>query len=119
MIAPIRTEKQTHETSELQANFVALLPAITRRANFALRRWRDEARADLVQEIVANCFVAYHRLAQRGKADLAFPTALVRYALRHVLAGRRAGGKSNVSDVMSHQVQRTRDLTVERLEPVR
>ena len=116
MIAPVRTQKQAYETSELQENFVAMLPAITGYASFALRKWRNEAKDDMLQEVVAHCFVAYHRLAQRGRVDLAFPSVLASFALRQVLSGRRVGGKRNVRDIMSRHAQRTHDITVERLD---
>jgi hypothetical protein len=98
------------------ADFLAMLPAITEYAQFSIREWRGEAKEELLQEIIAKCFVTYHRLVERGKVDFAFPSVLASFALRHVLSGRKVGGRLAVTDVMSRHAQRTHDITVERLD---
>ena len=98
------------------ADFLAMLPAISRYARCALRRWRREAQEDLLQEVIASCFVAYHRLVERGKSDLAFPSVLVGFALRRVFSGRKVGNPLNAHDVMSRHVQQARGITVERFD---
>ena len=60
-----------------------------------------EARQELAAEVVANAFSAYSRLVRQGKHDLAYPTPLAQYAIRHVRDGRRVGGRLNAHDIMS------------------
>ena len=116
MIALVKHSQRNGKEPAWHADFLAMLPAITEHARFALRDWRSEAKQDLLQEVVANCFVAYHRLVERGKTDFAIPSVLVGFALRQVLDGRRVGGRLSVRDVMSRHAQRTHDITVERLD---
>jgi hypothetical protein len=77
---------------------------------------RPEARAEAVQEIIADTLVAYVRLVELGKQDLAYPTPLVTYAIAKLRAGRRVGGRLNVRDVMSTHCQRRKSVMVERLD---
>ncbi len=65
--------------------------------------------------MVANAFVAFVRLAERDKVDLAYPTPLAQYAIRQVRAGRRVGSKLNVRDVSSRYAQRVKSFAVEQL----
>jgi len=66
-------------------------------------------------EVVANAFVAFRRLVTRGKADIAYASALAWYAVRQVLEGRRVGNRLNVRDVMSPYAQRRNGFCVEPL----
>ena len=112
-------EKHSQDEGVIPAwhsDFLAMLPAITRYAQGALRHWTNEAKQDLLQEVVANCFVAHHRLVERGKSDLAFPSVLVRFAVRRVFSGRRVGSRLNTHDVMSRHVQQAHGITVARLD---
>ena len=86
-----------------QANdrFLEMLPKICRRAQFAFRRMPSEQRAELVQETVANAYVAFVRLVDRGRADAAFATPLANYAIRRVLAVRLVGSGLSAGDVLS------------------
>jgi hypothetical protein len=95
--------------------FLRLLPDIRRHALSRLRHMRPEARSEAVQEIIADTLVAYVRLVELGKEDLAYPTPLVTYALAKFRAGRRVGGRLNVRDVMSTYCQRRKCVVVERL----
>lgn len=99
-----------------QAGFVALLPAIRAHARIAFRALRPEARDDAIQEAVANACVAYVRLVQLGKQDLAYPSALVRFAVKHYWAGRRVGSSMNSGDVLCRHAQRHRGFQVEQLD---
>ena len=116
MIASAKRPQSNGSPPAWHADFLAMLPAITENARFSLRDWRSEVKQDLVQEVVAHCFVAYQRLVERGKPCLAFPTALVGFALRQILTGRRIGGRLKVNDVMSRHAQRTHGVAVERLD---
>ena len=52
-----------------------------KRANLNFRKVRLEQRKELVQEVLANCLVAFDRLVRLGKVDLVYPSALARYAM--------------------------------------
>jgi len=93
--------------------FLALLPQIKRHAQLAFRSVQPAAREELIQEVIANTYVAFARLVELDKADLAFATPLAWYAIRQVRSGRRVGSRLNMRDVMSPANRR---VTVEPLE---
>lgn len=84
-----------------RSRFLAMLPLIQRLASAAFRSRGPEARAEAVQEVVASAYVAFVRLVELGKEQLAYATPLALYAIRQVLRGRRVGSKQNVRDVLS------------------
>jgi hypothetical protein len=70
-------------------------------------------------EVIANSYAAFRRLVARGKATLAYPTVLARFALRQIRDGRRLGCKRNVLDVMSAYAQRKKAFGVCSLSAVK
>ncbi len=96
--------------------FLALLPAILRHARFAFARLKPEARAEAVQEVVANACQAYARLVELGRTDIAYATALARYGVRQTRDNRKVGGRLNIRDVLSKYCQSRKHLFVERLD---
>jgi hypothetical protein len=98
------------------AKFLAMLPTIRRQAAYHLRRVSRKDRADAVHEVVANSFVNYVRLTQRGKSDLAYAGPLARYGACRYLAGRRVGSSMNCNDVTSDHCQRTNRILVEQID---
>jgi hypothetical protein len=93
-----------------------MLPAIETHAKVAFRNLDPEAREEAVQEVIANATVAYARLVELGKADVAYPTALARYAVAQVKDGRKVGNRLNIRDVTSPYAQMRKGITVERLD---
>lgn len=65
---------------------------------------------------MANAFVAFSRLLDRGRRQFAFPSALARFAVAQVLDGRRVGGSLNGCDVSSEYARRRKQLQVQRLD---
>lgn len=57
----------------------------------------------------------YQRLVERGKACLAYPSALAWYAVRQVREGRRVGNRLNIRDVLSSYAQQRKGFAVESL----
>ena len=98
------------------AAFLTMVPTIRKVAQHAFRGARPEQREDLVEEVVANCLVAFARLAEQGKTHLAFATVLAGYAVAQVRYGRRVGGQLNGQDVLSGYAQRKNGFSVERLD---
>ena len=80
-------------------HYLSLLPAILKHAKIAFAYLKPEARAEAVQEVVANAYQAYARLVELGKTDLAYATALTRYGVRQTRDHRKVGGHLNVHDI--------------------
>ena len=116
MIASVDRPHSELQPREQIEPFVSMLPAIRRYASFTFRHLRPEAREEAVAEVVANAFVAFSRLTELGKADLAYPNVLARYGAFRFREGRRVGNKSNVADVLSPYCQRRKRVVVEPLE---
>ena len=93
-----RPEACSHQWND---RFLQFLPTIREQAEYAFRRVPFEAREELVQEVVAMAYRMFHRLATRGKMNLAYPTPLAQFAIRNVRAGRRIGSRRNKHDVIS------------------
>jgi hypothetical protein len=98
------------------AGFLALLPEIYRHIRFAFRRLESERRDEATQEALANALVAYVRLHELGKTDVAYATPLANYAVRQVCSGRQVGCRLNMDDVLSPYAQRRQGFTVSRLQ---
>jgi len=96
--------------------FLRMLPAITRYVRIAFRHLAPEAKAEAIQEAVCNACVAFARLAELNKLDLAFPTVLGRFAVAQVRDGRKVGCKLNIRDVLSPYCQQRKNVMVERLD---
>ena len=98
------------------AGFLCMLPSIKAQLRFAFRNLDPEERAEAMAEAVANAAIVYARLHQLGKIEVAYPSALARFAAAHYRTGRRMGAPLNVHDVMSRYAQRRRGIRVERLD---
>ena len=99
-----------------QKLFLAMLPAIIKHAKIAFRHVRGQDRQDKIQETVANALVAFRRLVQLKKTDLAYPSVLARYAVAQIKDGRLVGGNMNCKDVSSPYCQRVKSIVMERLD---
>jgi hypothetical protein len=93
-----------------------ILPQIRRQASIAFRDQSPERRDELVTEVIANTFVAFVRLIERGCGDLVYPTVLAKYAIKQVCEGRRVGGKLNIRDVSSEHAQRAKGIAVQSID---
>ncbi len=94
-------------------DFLPLLPVISRYAGRAFHRWSVDHREEAVAEVTAAALISFITLKQRGKNPFAFPTRLVRWAITHVMAGRRVGNRDNSRDVMSRAAQVRHDFGVD------
>lgn len=116
MVTSAKPRQRRKSTPSWHAQFLAMLPTIETYANYRFRHRDPENRQEMVQEVICNACCAFKRLVELGKADLAYPTALARYAVAQVNDGRKVGCKLNVRDVLSPYCQRRKDVTVERLD---
>jgi hypothetical protein len=103
-------------TPKWHAGFVAMMPVIVRRASLACQGIDRDAREEFIQEVVCNTLVAYKRLFDQGKLELAYPTVLAMYGIRQAFEGRKVGGKLNANDVASVYAQRQKGFCVKRLD---
>ena len=76
-------------------DFINMLPRIRQSARVALLNLPGEARDEAIAEVVASSFVAYARLVELGKPELAYPTVLARYGVAQYRSGRRVGTRAN------------------------
>jgi DNA-directed RNA polymerase specialized sigma24 family protein len=98
------------------ARFLTFLPIITSYARNAFSERDPESREDLVEEVVVNALIAFKRLYDKGKPDLAYPSVLALYGIRQVRDHRIAGCRLNIRDVSSEYAQQRKGFTVERLD---
>jgi hypothetical protein len=115
MIASITCPQLKTPAPAWHAAFLAMLPAIRRQAQITFRKVPLELRHDLIQEVIANCFTAYARLVELGQEDVAFPSALARFAVAQIRVGRRVGNRLRIRDVMSAYAQHRKKFQVESL----
>jgi hypothetical protein len=116
MIAFSKRTESNPQVPAWHARFLAMLPAIRRTAQINFRTIRPELRSELLQEVIANCWVAYTRLVHLGREDRAFPSALARFAIAQTRVGRRVGGRLRIRDVSSNYAQHQKGFHVDRLD---
>lgn len=85
-------------------------------AKIAFRHLPPEAREEAIQEVVCNACVAFARLEELNKANVARAGVLATFAVRQTRVGRKVGSKLNCRDVLSPYCQRKKNLRVERLD---
>ena len=116
MIAPREPIRQGNSIPAWHAKFLELLPGIQRYARHAFRRLPAEPQADLTQEVVANCLVAFVHLVDRGKE---------RHCLCHTAGDVRGPAGSlgpprryqiNIHDISSRYAQMAKGIRLERLD---
>jgi hypothetical protein len=93
-----------------------MLPSIHEQANYAFRKMRPEPKEDAVAEVTCAACAAFARLVAQGKAHVACPSSLTRFAIRQFRAGRRLGCKLNVKDVSSNHCRFQKHITLDRLD---
>ena len=96
--------------------FLRMLPTIRSVAHFAFRRGRSDQRQELIAEVIANSFVAFVRLVERDKSDLAYPSALASYGIKQVLSGRRVGNRLNIKDASSPYCQQRKGVRMQQMQ---
>ena len=73
MIATARSSSATSKNTNAYDEFLTMLPRNLTHAAIASAGWSAEAREDAIQEVVANCYVAFARLVEQDRSDLAYP----------------------------------------------
>ena len=103
MIA-INKESQNN-ASDWQAAFVDMLPEIKRWLRIAFCRLATEACEDAIAEGIAHCLLAYVRLHEQGRTEVAIASSLAWYSSRQIRRGRPAVGRMNSKDPLSRYAQ--------------
>jgi hypothetical protein len=106
----------TASLATVHQQFEAALPAIRQSARYALRRRRHD-RDDLIAEIIACSWKAWHGLVERGRNPLAVGvTGIAAWAVRHALKGRRIGNRSGGRGAMDILHRRAQEIGSYRVE---
>src|ERR1043166_1102960 len=103
-------------TPDWQPHFLQLLPGIQCYARHSFRYLPREPREEAVQEVIANCLVAFVRLWNQGRSHVAYPTVLARYGAAQARDGRSIGHRINSGDVLSLRAYRRHGIQVARLD---
>lgn len=88
-------QRRTHQ------RFTEMLPTIQRYADRGFRKCHRELRDELVAATVADAYVAFARLVERGRETDAHATVLANYSIRRVAGGIKVGTPRNQDDVLS------------------
>src|SRR5690348_17309167 len=86
--------------------FCKLLPAIRSQLRFCLRKLSPSERAEALSECIANITIAYARLHEQNRLEVAFASSLVAFAVKQYFSGRRVGTNLNIDDIGSPYCQR-------------
>jgi hypothetical protein len=97
-----------------QAAFIAMLPLIEEKLRLAFCRLDREAREDAMGEAVVHSLLAYVRLHEQDRADVATASSLAWYSSRQVKRGRPAVGRMNGKEPLSRYGQISNDIEIER-----
>ena len=80
-----------------QPNFIAMLPEIQQKLRLAFCHLDLEAREDAIEEGIVHSLLAYVRLHEQGRDEVATPSSLAWYSSRQVKRGGQAGGRMNLA----------------------
>ena len=116
MIAIAKASSSKRTIPAWHDQFLLMLPAIERHAQIAFRHLDAEASEEAVQEVICNACLAYHRLVELGKVDLAYPSVLARYGVAQYRVGRRVGASLNICDVTSEYCRHRKGVQIENLD---
>lgn len=108
-------DQRDERLSTWQSNFVAMLPEIKQKLRLAFCRLNPEAREDAIEEGVVHSLLAYIRLHEQGRAEVATASSLAWYSSRQVKRGRPAGGRMNGKEPLSKYAQLGNGIQVEQL----
>jgi hypothetical protein len=93
-----------------------MLPVIRQQVQFAFRWVSPELREEMIATAIASCTIAFARLVEQGKQDLAYPSVLAKFGVLRARAGRRVGARLRTGDVFSEHAQRRKGFFVHRLD---
>jgi len=112
----LRRSGSPPSSTEWQAQFMALLPAIQKHARRLIQRSCLRDRDESLQAAVAYAAVGFARLAALGQAHKGYPSTLARFGLKQHRAGRLVGGRVNSHDVGSAKCRVRNGCMIESFE---
>jgi hypothetical protein len=92
-------------SSNWQDRFTEMLPELKQCLRLAFCRLGPEAREDAMAEAVAHCLLAYVRLHEQGRTEVATASSLAWYSSRQVRHGRPSVGRMNSKEPLSRYAQ--------------
>jgi hypothetical protein len=98
-----------------QTRFIEMVPEIRQRLRRAFRHLGPEAREDSIEEGVVHCLLAFARLHEDNRAQVASASTLAWYSVRLVKRGRPTAGRMNSKEPLSRYAQVGRGFHVEHL----
>ena len=108
----IAFNNEYHETT-WQSSFVAMLPVIESKLRLAFCRLDPEAREDAIAEAVVHSLLAYARLHEHNRANVATASSLAWYSSQQVKRGRPAGNRMNGKEPLSRYAQIGNGIQIE------
>src|SRR6266436_2108 len=112
----VEPTSRAHQSPSDACSFERLLAPIQQCAAYAFRKLSRARREELMAEVVANAYVAFALLIERGLESVIYPTVLAKYAIRQICEGRRVGSRQNIRDVLSAYSQARKRFSVKPLE---
>src|SRR5882757_123454 len=109
----IAFNKEQNQTT-WQSSFVAMLPELEQKLRLAFCRLDPESREDAIEEGIVHSLLAYVRLGEQGRAEVASVSSLAWYSSRQIKRGRPAVGHMNGKEPLSRYGQFSNDIKVER-----
>ena len=97
-----------------QIQFASMLPEIDQRLRRAFRQLDPASKDEAIGEGVLHSFLAYARLHELGRAEVATPTSLAFYSAKHVKRGRPATGRMNSKEPLSRYAQISNGIQIAR-----
>jgi hypothetical protein len=108
------SKESQNNAPDWQTGFVAMLPEIKRWLRLAFCSLAIEAREDAIEEGIVHCLLAYVRLHEQGRTEVATASSLAWYSSRQVRRGRPAVGRMNSREPLSGYAQVGRGNRFER-----
>jgi hypothetical protein len=106
--------ERNHNEINWHTHFVSILPEINQRLRRAFRHLDPESREDAIEEGVVLCLLAYARLHEKDRAEVATPSTLAWYSVQQVKRGRPAVGRMNGKEPLSRYAQIGNGIRIER-----
>jgi len=115
-----RAKSRRRTESALHRSFLKSLPKIMSVAGYAFRKHRFDEREERIAETVAWTWALFVRARRHGKDASEFPTALAKFAVKHVRNGRLFGQSRNSTELytaLSSSENRLCLVSLDELEP--
>ncbi len=119
MSTMLRTSSGRSGDSALCRSFLRCLPQIVSVARYAFRKHPHSIREEQIAESVAWSWAFFVRVRRRGKNPSEFPTALAKFAVKHVRSGRLLGQSRNSTELCTALSSSRRGglVSLDELEP--